>query len=278
MSLNLHSLLRPATVRAKALLGWLIFRSRLYRPLLGDKGVIVVFHRVNDAYPNDPITCTEAEFDRFLGFFARFFNVIPLGEMIDRIEQGKGVGNCLSITFDDGYKGNATVAAPILERHGLRACFFVATRFIGTDYVPWWDRIQAIQTQWMTWDDIRGLRRAGHEIGSHTATHPNLGLVVGAEARREIELGATELAAQLGESTGLFAYPYGGKRDWAAANQSIPKELGLRCNVSAFGGTVVAGDDTFALKRTPITRWFRWPYQFGFELVTGSVENVAGEF
>jgi|SRR5690349_10507183 len=264
---------RSLAVRAKSLLGWLIFRTRLYRLLLRGRGVIVVFHRVNDNYPDDPITCTRAEFERYLRFFSKFFDVVPLTELLDRLKKGVDLGSTLTITFDDGYKGNATTAAPILERHGLRACFFVATGFIGTHRIPWWDEQSGITTQWMTWDDVRALRAAGHEIGSHTATHANLGVVVGEEARREIRAGQALLEAELGESSGLFAYPYGARKNFAEANRQIPKELGLRCNVAAFGGTVSAGDDPFALKRTSITRWIRSPYQFGFELVRGHLEQ-----
>jgi hypothetical protein len=82
------------------------------------------------------------------------------------------------------------------------------------------------------------------------------------------------LERELGESSGLFAYPYGGKEHLAEVNKPLPKELGLRCNVSAYGGTVSPDDDPFALKRISITKWFSSPYIFGFELVTKRTERV----
>lgn len=255
--------------RGKAVAGWMIFRSGLYRLLRRDEAVIVVFHRVNDEYPDDPISCTGQEFEGFVRFFARFFDVVPLNELLRRLSNGAQLGAALIITFDDGYQGNATLAAPILERYGLRACFFVTTQFIGTDHRPWWDANKKIDTRWMTWDQVRALRAAGHEIGSHTETHANLGVTVGQEARREIGGGSARLDKELGESSGLFAYPYGGVGNMAEENRPVLKELGLRCCVSAYGGTVHVGDDPFKLKRITVSHWFISPYHFGFELLAG---------
>jgi hypothetical protein len=52
-------------------------------------------------------------------------------------------------------------------------------------------------------------------------------------------------------------------------NQSLMKEAGLRCNLSAFGGIVKPGDDPYRLKRVTVSRWFVSPYHFGFELLAG---------
>jgi peptidoglycan/xylan/chitin deacetylase (PgdA/CDA1 family) len=58
------------------------------------------------------------------------FNVIPLADGVAGIKAGKLPPRALSITFDDGYANNATVAAPILSRLGLHATFFIATGFL----------------------------------------------------------------------------------------------------------------------------------------------------
>jgi hypothetical protein len=259
------------TRRAKAVAGWIIFRTGLYRRLRRKEAVIVLFHRVNDAYPSDPLTSSTGNFEACVRFFGRFFEVIPLSVLLERLDTGADLTGGLAITFDDGYQGNATIAAPILERHGQRACFFVTTQFIGTDHVPWWDAEKTPQVAWMTWDQVRSLRKKGHDIGSHTETHPDLGVIPKAAARREIGGGSSRLDSELGEHSGLFAYPFGGKKNMSEQNQSMLKELGLRCSLSAYGGTVRPGDDPLRLKRITISDWFISPYQFGFELVTGSL-------
>jgi peptidoglycan/xylan/chitin deacetylase (PgdA/CDA1 family) len=260
------------TRRAKAVAGWIIFRTGLHRRLRRNEAVIVVFHRVNDVNPNDPLTYTTRKFEDFVRFFGRFFNVVPLSELLRRLETGVELAGCLAITFDDGYQGNATIAAPTLESYGQRACFFVTTGFIGTDLVPWWDAEKKIQTRWMTWDQVRALHATGHDVGSHTETHPDLGVIARDEARREISGGSSRLDTELGEHSGLFAYPFGERENMSEENQSVVKELGLRCSLSAYGGTVRDGDDPLRLKRITISNWFLSPYQFGFELVTGRLK------
>jgi peptidoglycan/xylan/chitin deacetylase (PgdA/CDA1 family) len=124
----------------------------------------------------------------------------------------------------------------------------------------------------MTWDQVRALRAAGHDVGSHTQTHPDLGTIGKEEARLEVSGGSSQLDAELGEHSGLFAYPYGGRKNMSDENQSVVNQLGLRCSLSAYGGTVRAGDDPLRLKRITISNWFVSPYQFGFELVAGSLK------
>jgi peptidoglycan/xylan/chitin deacetylase (PgdA/CDA1 family) len=268
----LDRLLSWAARRIKALAGWVFFRSGLFRRWRRDEAVIVLFHRVNDAYPSDPLTVTNRAFEEFVRFFGQFFDVIPLRELLHLLEQGEDLKGKLAITFDDGYRGNATMAAPILERHGQRACFFVTTDWMGTDHVAWWDAEKNIKTQWMNWDQVRALRAAGHDIGSHTQTHPDLGVVSPEVARREIAGASARLDAELGQHSGLFAYPFGGKKNMSDANQQVVNGLGLRCCLSAYGGTVRAGDDPLRLKRITITTWFRSPFQFGLEYVTGKLD------
>jgi peptidoglycan/xylan/chitin deacetylase (PgdA/CDA1 family) len=265
----LDRLLSGAARRTKAVLGWITFRSHARKMFGRDEAVIVLFHRVNDALPADPLTVNSEQFEDFVRFFGRFFNVVPLSELLSDLETGKDLRGKLCITFDDGYRGNATVAAPILERHRQRACFFVTTGWIGTEHIAWWDAEKDIRTHWMTWDEVRELRRAGHDIGFHTQNHPDLGSVSADIARRELTESSARLDAELGEHSGLFAYPFGGKKNMSSANQAVVDELGVRCCLSAYGGTVRPGDDPRRLKRITISNWFLSPYQFGLEFVLG---------
>ena len=92
---------------------------------------ILIFHRVL-ARP-DPLFPGEtdaARFDALMGLVARSFRVVTVGQALAELARGRVVPRSLAITFDDGYADNADVALPILQRHGLRATFFVATGFL----------------------------------------------------------------------------------------------------------------------------------------------------
>ncbi len=251
----------------KTAAGRLWLESGTARSRMRNKAVVVLFHRVDDSLRPNPCTCTESFFRAFCRLAQRHFSVISLGELLDRIAADEDVGGRMVITFDDGYEDNLTHAAPILAEFGLPACFFLATGFIETSYVPWWDEAWGTASRWMTWDQVRQLRLLGHEIGAHTCHHVDLSEVHGKEARAEIENSKKVLEDQLGEAINLFSYPYGRKEQITEGNRDMVRQLGFRCCPSAYGGVVRPGQDPFYLLREPISPWYRAPYQFAFEFL-----------
>ena len=63
------------------------------------------------------------------------------------------------LTFDDGGVSALDQIAPMLESRGWRGCFFITTDRIDTD-------------AFLTRQQIHELRQRGHEIGSHSCSHP----------------------------------------------------------------------------------------------------------
>lgn len=91
----------------------------------------LIFHRVlpqpDPLFPNE---MHAARFDALCGWLKSWFNVLPLNEAVNQLATGTLPERAACITFDDGYADNATVAMPILRRHGMTATFFVATSFL----------------------------------------------------------------------------------------------------------------------------------------------------
>jgi peptidoglycan/xylan/chitin deacetylase (PgdA/CDA1 family) len=253
----------------------LLYRAGLHRHMLHDRAAVVVFHRVDDRYPEDPITVSTSLFSSLCRFFARHFEVITLDQLVTMLERGRPLLGQLVITFDDGYRDNHRVAAPILEQLGLPACFFVTTGFIGSDEASRWDRKAGIASEWMSWDEVLDLHRRGFEIGAHTVSHVDLGVVGGEAARREIVSSKVDLESRLGSPVTLFAYPFGREAQMSDANRALVADAGFRCCPSAFGGLVRNGDDPFRFRRLPMTGWYRSPQELGLEILRAGRARAA---
>jgi peptidoglycan/xylan/chitin deacetylase (PgdA/CDA1 family) len=250
----------------KRLLGQAIFMSRLDAVLLRNAAVVVAFHRVQDTAESEELTVNVRTFESYCRFFRRHFRVVSLGDLVDRLERGLPLNRELAVTFDDGYRDNFENAAPVLERLSLPATFFVVTQWIGTDIVPSWDREDGVCYPWMTWDQVRSLHRKGFEIGAHTRTHADLGLVTDLEARGEILGARRELESQQIAPIELFAYPYGRRNNLTDPNRDLVRAAGFRCCCSCVGGITAPGTDPFHLARVAVSPHHVSPHQFGFEV------------
>ena len=71
--------------RIKAVAGYLLYRSGAYRRYWRDRALVVLFHRVDDRYPTDPITVTQTAFVSYLEFFASYFQVVSLSELLMKL-------------------------------------------------------------------------------------------------------------------------------------------------------------------------------------------------
>ncbi len=68
--------------------------------------------------------------------------------------------------------------------------------------------------RFMSWDDVRHLRRAGFGIGAHTVNHALLSRVCLQDAQREIIESRDRVTAELGSCSPVFCYPNGKRRDY----------------------------------------------------------------
>jgi peptidoglycan/xylan/chitin deacetylase (PgdA/CDA1 family) len=102
----------------------------------------------------------------------------------------------------------------------------------------------------MNWDQVRALKKAGHTVGGHTLSHPNLAQVPEAEARAEIEGCKKRLEETLGEPIQHFSYPHPALNPhWTPQTFQITHEAGFRSAVLTTPGAVLPGDPPLGLKR-----------------------------
>lgn len=251
----------------KNAIGRLAYASRADALLLRRTGVVVAFHRVQDGEDSQGLSIGRDMFERHCRFFKRHFDVVPLRDLVSRLEEGRRVDRMLAITFDDGYQDNFVNARPVLEELSLPATFFVVSRWIGTDTWPWWDREQGVRHPWMTWKQVRLLNERGFDIGAHTRTHADLGRIDGIEAREEIFGARREIERHIDRRVDLFAYPYGRATNMSESNRALVKAAGFRCCCSCHGGLTPHGADPFHLQRIAVSNWYDSPHQLGVEFL-----------
>lgn len=261
---------------------------------------VLAYHGVTDRN-DDPLNfdgfhVPVAVFEAHLRTLAGHYRVVPLSDVARRLRAREPfVPGSVALTFDDGYLDNATLAAPLLARYGLKATFFVTTGFLDGTHRPWWFDLRrllhraghaefaraAIEAErdlknladeersarlvegfsrvgasagdpvrpMMTWEHVRALVAAGHEIGLHTVSHPSLGHETPARIEREIYDAAARIRKECGVEPVLFAYPYGGPANRSGASRHLLNKAGIAGAVTTDERWVGPDDDPLELPR-----------------------------
>ena len=100
--------------------------------------------------------------------------------------------SAVSYTFDDNSPKQFSVARPMLDARGFRATFFC---IVGN--------LSASQ-----WTAIENASAKGHEIGSHTLTHPNLPALTDEQVAVEVADSKSLIESRTGKKCVSLAYPY----------------------------------------------------------------------
>jgi peptidoglycan/xylan/chitin deacetylase (PgdA/CDA1 family) len=107
---------------------------------------VIAYHRIGhpgeSPYNHAVFDCEPEQLDEQLSYLTAHYQVAALEEAQEFISHPEKLRHPhVLITFDDGYLDNYQVAFPILKSHGVQGTFFLATGFVGTDSVPWWDQV-----------------------------------------------------------------------------------------------------------------------------------------
>ena len=134
------------------------------------------------------------------------YHTIHLSNLMDFLNYKTAIpSKSVVITLDDGYRSIYDFAYPLLKRYG-----YTATLFIYTDF------IEASRNA-LTWRQLRELKTAGFEIGSHSISHADLTKKLPHEndqtfwnrITQELITSKKIIDRKLNQDTQFFAYPYG---------------------------------------------------------------------
>lgn len=92
----------------------------------------------------------------------------------------------VSFTFDDGPQSDVDIAMPMFEKYGYKATFNIVTNWAGGNI-----------NGMLTWSGVKELAAAGHEIASHSESHP------------EGTMSANEISSSKGKINQNIQQPYG---------------------------------------------------------------------
>jgi peptidoglycan/xylan/chitin deacetylase (PgdA/CDA1 family) len=196
---------------------------------------VLMYHSVGSG--TDPLGVSEAELDAHLGYLQQAgFQTISLSEMLDHMEgHGAMPANPIVLTFDDGTADAIGRALPLLKKRGQRATFFIVAGFTAPDGAPRHvEQSRQGPQSYLTWPEVRALRDAGMEIGSHSVSHPRLSSLPKAQVRSEIVDSKNMLERGLGQPVAFFAYPFTACRKDTAAQV---RAAGYRGAVSGLKGS-----------------------------------------
>lgn len=98
-----------------------------------------------------------------------------------------------TVSFDDARATHYQVSGPILKQRNICGTFFINTREI---------------VDWSGWQQLADM---GHEIGSHSYSHPKMTELTEAQQRTELERAISDIRTHLRGSPPVysFCYPYG---------------------------------------------------------------------
>jgi peptidoglycan/xylan/chitin deacetylase (PgdA/CDA1 family) len=162
---------------------------------------VFTYHRIAepgaDPFYDPVISATPESFRAQVESLARRTRVLTLAEAMERIASGPPWREPAAlITFDDGYRDNFEVAAPILRDHGLPATFFLPTAFLEEPRLSWWDQVACVIKQ----TRVRRLELPRNANGGADNSSGPPPLTIDLDARPRSEAIRTIIAAFLDET------------------------------------------------------------------------------
>lgn len=240
------------------------------------------------AYPFPALAMPQDAFAAQVAWLAERCEIVTVGEAVRLLGPAGATPRQarVCLTFDDGYDDGHEIVAPILAAHGVTATFFVTAGHVGTDTLTWFDRAALLRPRGadpallkslapaernarldrfeagvpvsdpqglyriMSEAQLRSLSQAGHEIASHTLTHPILTGLDDEALRHELSGSRRALEPITGRVVEGFCYPNG---DHDGRVVEAVKQAGYAWACTARSGRNDPGTPPHLLRRIDVT-------------------------
>ncbi len=175
----------PVTVNSQALKSKVIPRAI----------PILMYHSISDEKNNDAVISPQRFKEQMEYLFRHNYHPITFDELYAYLTNEPNLPDKpVVITFDDGYRDTYQIALPILKQYAFKSVLFIPTGEVGKR---------------LSWQELREMKAAGMEIGSHGVTHQSLAELTYDQQLQEINESKRLLDKNLNQTTRYFCYPNG---------------------------------------------------------------------
>jgi len=280
--------LKHSLLSAEKMFG--VFRKR--REQNKSRLLVLCYHSVvSDDSPVNTrtnIAVSQNEFEKQIALIRKRWNPVSLADVESACFGKRSLPDySVLVTFDDGFRNNYTLAAPILKKHEVSAIVFLTTGLIGNTELLWPQEVKErmidgtsknkdrevaaekavaeckemsyedrvvyleelrksttlnLEVPWkkelyefMSWEEVRQIRKFGVELGGHTVSHPILSSLSLEKLRDELRFCKEKIESELGEKCFSFAYPNGRKVDFNDTVIEEAKQMGVRVAFNLYG-------------------------------------------
>lgn len=212
---------------------------------------ILLYHRfIRDEKDLERYPGTEAIFTITAARFEEQMRVLKeaghtfvgLREVVEFVAGGRPLpARPVAVTVDDGWTSNIDIMLPILRKHGIRASFFVTTS--GDSWI--YRKFAGLDGP-LSREHVALLRSEGHEIGSHSVTHPHLVELDDDAVRREFSESKRWLEAATGNPVPYLSIP---GNFYDERIKRIARECGYEAVFTANVGSAIPGGTSWDIPR-----------------------------
>jgi peptidoglycan/xylan/chitin deacetylase (PgdA/CDA1 family) len=210
---------------------------------------ILMYHRIAVLNGDEPavtvgLTVDPGEFQLQMAWLHDHgYHTISQLQLFQALEEGKPLPEKpIVLTFDDGYRGIATVAAPIMSQFG-----FVGTAYVITDRIA---ESRKTAPTWLTWPQLRILEQRGWDIGSHTVSHTEIPHMSADAAMKTLRQSRFALERHLGHPVQWFCYPAGSVNQ---ASVELVRKAGYVLATTTKEGDTLSARDPLQLERIRVS-------------------------
>ena len=235
-------------------------KRKLYKATHPIVGEIWMLHRVVERRSEKPeqraleVTPDWLE-QKILEYRQKGYRIVSIDEAAEILERIQlSTVNCklstfITLTFDDGYSDNYTLAYPLLKRLGIPFTVYVSTGFIDNKQEMWWYPGEQLG---MSSNELKEMNADPLcTIGAHAVNHLKLDTLTREQQYKEISESKQTLETLFGHEVKHFSFPHGAHNTDTLA---ICRELGFKTVVQSWGGPIRKGAHYDVLPRISMTQ------------------------